>query len=309
MLPKISIGLPTFNRREYLLEAIGSALAQTYTEIEIIVSDNASTDGTWEALQAFRDPRLRLLRHEHNLGMTGNFNATLAAATGEYFLLLSDDDLLEPTAIERLSAPLLDDGADLGISWCPSTIIDSAGLKLWDTDAGPARESSVSLIQMLWLGQRGPRLASVLERTADARLVGGYDEARFGMLCDTGNWGQIVLRYPMAACIAEPLVRYRVHPSSGTGSAVVGEWQRRGRELHAALTEVLEKKGDAAGVAALAKLKDPLLANLTVDVLMRGKGTPGWLGRAFAETWRSRRYLFSMYAFRRLLVSGWKLFR
>jgi glycosyltransferase involved in cell wall biosynthesis len=317
-LPKISIGIPTFNRRDYVLEAIHSTLAQTYPNIEIIVSDNASTDDTWQHLSALAskspDPRLVLLRQTTNLGMTGNFNAALSAATGEYFLLLSDDDLLAPTAIAELAAPFLADNgaapaATLGVVWCPCTIIDAAGKALWDTAGGPAHETSVSLIENLWLGHRGPRLASVLERTADARSVGGYDQARFGMLCDTGNWGQVALHYPNVACVPRPLVQYRVHPSSGTGSAVCRDWQRWGITLHTALTDVLRARGDQNGVRALARLRKPLLANLTVDVLMRGMGTPGWIGRSLPELWHSRSYLFTPYCFRRFLRDGAKLFR
>jgi glycosyltransferase involved in cell wall biosynthesis len=317
-LPKISIGIPTFNRRDYVLEAIHSALAQTYANVEIIVSDNASTDDTWQHLTALADPRLVLLRQTTNLGMTGNFNATLSVATGEYFLLLSDDDLLAPTAIEELAAPFLEadsntpgnsDATSLGVVWCPCTIIDSSGKALWDTAAGPAHETSLSLIENLWLGHRGPRLASVLERTADARSVGGFDQARFGLLCDTGNWGQVALRYPNVACVPRPLVQYRVHPSSGTGSAVCRDWQRWGVSLHAALTDVLRSRGDQNGVRSLERLRKPLLANLTVDVLMRGMGTPGWIGRSLPELWHSRSYLFTPYCFRRFLRDGAKLFR
>lgn len=310
--PKITIAIPTLNRCKYLLEALHSALAQTYTNIEVVVSDNASTDNTLEQLSTITDPRLRVLKQLRNLGMTGNFNAALEVASGEYFLLLSDDDILAPDAIERLSVPFRGlvpdlDPASVGLSWSPCVIIDAAGKELWSTAAGPSLESSVSFIENLWLGHRGPRLASVLERTNDARVVGGYDDARFGLLCDTGNWGQVGLRYPNVVCLPQMLVRYRVHPSSGTGESVCAEWQRNGAELHAALVETLRSRGNSAGAARLERVKDPLLANLTVDVLMRGRGTPGWLGRSLRELWRSRAYLLTPYCLRRLVRDGIKL--
>jgi glycosyltransferase involved in cell wall biosynthesis len=308
--PKVSIGIPTFNRRAYVLEAISSALQQTYPSIEVIVSDNASSDDTWQHLTALADSRLVLLHQTRNIGMTGNFNATLEAATGDFFILLSDDDLLTADAIDRLMQPFLQqDAAEIGVSWCPCIIIDAAGKQLWTTAPGPARESSVSLIENLWLGHRGPRLASVLERTADARRVGGYDDDRFGLLCDTGNWGQIALGYPAVACTPDTLVQYRVHPASGTGSAVCAQWQAWGETLHSTLSGVLRKQNDSAGAQRLDRLRKPLLANLTVDVLMRGMGTAGWLQRSLRELWRSREFLLTPYCIRRFLRDGIKLLR
>ena len=87
------------------MRAIESALAQTHRDIEVIVSDNASSDDTAEHVSRIFDPRLVFIRQPENLGMTGNFNACLQAATGELFLMLSDDDILEPACIERLSEP------------------------------------------------------------------------------------------------------------------------------------------------------------------------------------------------------------
>jgi hypothetical protein len=246
--------------------------------------------------------------------MTGNFNATLAAATGEYFLLLSDDDLLEPKTVEQLIAPFLNPAGTshperIGLVWCPCTTIDAQGKPLWNTASGPPVESSVSFIENLWLGHRGPRLASVLQCTADARRVGGYDDARFGLLCDTGSWAQIALHYDSVICIPQTLVHYRMHPSSGTSAAVCAQWQSWGKDLHATMVDLLRSRGDAEGTARLQRLEKPLLANLTVDVLMRGIGTPGWIGRSLREVWRSREYLLTPYCFRRFLRDGAKLLR
>jgi len=102
--PRLSILIPTFNRAEMLVEAVDSALAQTYPNLEIIVSDNASTDGTAAVMARYQgEPRLRYHRNETNLGMVGNWRqAVRDLATGEFFLLLSDDDsLLDPDYLAR----------------------------------------------------------------------------------------------------------------------------------------------------------------------------------------------------------------
>ncbi len=310
----VTIGIPTYNRKRYVVEAIRSSLEQTYRKVEVIVSDNASSDDTWKHISTISDARLRCIRQPQNCGMAGNFNAVLRAATGDLILMLSDDDLLEPAAIEKLSLPfrrsvISADPSSIGVVWCPCTIIDAAGKERWRTAPGPPLETSVSLIENLWLGCRGPRLASVLLRTLDARRVGGYDEQRFGALCDTGNWGQAALLYPYIACVPECLVRYRVHPSSGTGDAVCLQWQGWGENLLRALVDAARQRGDEQEAVQIEGLRNSLLANLTVDVMMRGVGTPGWVTRSLAEAWRSRRYLLTPYVARRMAKDGSKLIR
>jgi len=96
--PLVSIGLPVYNGGELLRRALDSLLAQNYANFELIISDNASTDGTWDILQEYaaRDPRIRLYRNAHNKGSTYNFNRVYELATGEYFMWAAHDDVWEP---------------------------------------------------------------------------------------------------------------------------------------------------------------------------------------------------------------------
>jgi glycosyltransferase involved in cell wall biosynthesis len=99
--PLVSIGIPTYNRADgFLKQAIDSALRQTYSEIEIIVADNCSQDHTSDLVKGFADQRIRYFRHEHNIGPENNFNFCLDHAKGSYFLLLHDDDLIDPDFLE-----------------------------------------------------------------------------------------------------------------------------------------------------------------------------------------------------------------
>jgi len=101
---KVSIIIPTFNRSALLKEAIESALAQTYSNLEIIVADNASTDNTPAVAAGYaHDPRFRYFRNSANIGMVRNWRkALLDYAAGDWFLILSDDDLLlDPGYIEE----------------------------------------------------------------------------------------------------------------------------------------------------------------------------------------------------------------
>jgi glycosyltransferase involved in cell wall biosynthesis len=100
-VPAVSVIVPAYNVAEYVRPALESALAQTFTDVEVLVIDDGSTDET-AAIAAevcARDPRVRLIRQE-NRGLAGARNRALAHATGEYFALLDSDDLWEPTYVE-----------------------------------------------------------------------------------------------------------------------------------------------------------------------------------------------------------------
>lgn len=101
--PLVSVCIPTYNRAGRLAHAIRTSLASTYTNIEVIVSDNASTDTTREVCEAFSrvDKRFRSVHHTENLGATWNFEYVRHQAKGEYFIWLGDDDHMDPDLIER----------------------------------------------------------------------------------------------------------------------------------------------------------------------------------------------------------------
>jgi len=101
--PIVSIGLPTFNRCAYLRIALSSILTQDYVNMEIIISDNASTDNT-ELLcveLCERDSRIKYYRQIRNIGAVPNFEFVLKKASGPFFMWVADDDKLEPTIIKK----------------------------------------------------------------------------------------------------------------------------------------------------------------------------------------------------------------
>jgi glycosyltransferase involved in cell wall biosynthesis len=99
--PLVTIGIPTYNRANgFLRVALQCAVEQSYPNLEIIVSDNCSTDGTCDLVRAFKDRRIKYFRHEINIGASNNFNFCLEKAEGQYFLLLHDDDMIDIDFIE-----------------------------------------------------------------------------------------------------------------------------------------------------------------------------------------------------------------
>ena len=101
--PLVSVGIPTYNRRPLLERAIRSVLDQDYPELEVVVSDNASSDDTEETLSALAaaDSRLRHERTPENRGHAANFRRVFELAGGDYFMWLSDDDEITPGYIRR----------------------------------------------------------------------------------------------------------------------------------------------------------------------------------------------------------------
>ncbi len=101
--PKVSVGLPVYNGERFLAAAIDSVLQQTFSDFELILSDNGSTDSTAEICRRYQDedPRVRFHRAETNLGAARNFGRVLELARGELFRWMAADDLLAPTCIER----------------------------------------------------------------------------------------------------------------------------------------------------------------------------------------------------------------
>jgi glycosyltransferase involved in cell wall biosynthesis len=124
----VSIGLPVYNGERYLEQSIESVLSQTYRDLELIVSDNASTDATLAIVQraAERDDRVVVLRNDVNQGAAHNYNLVFAHGRGEFFRWHAHDDLMEPELIERLVAELdADPGCVLAYSW--TRFIDDEG--------------------------------------------------------------------------------------------------------------------------------------------------------------------------------------
>jgi len=96
--PMVTVAIPTYERATQLRRAIESVLAQDHEPIELIISDNASTDGTRQLCEDYvsRHPSIRYVRHSSNVGPTPNFESLRPLARGDYFMFLGDDDWIDP---------------------------------------------------------------------------------------------------------------------------------------------------------------------------------------------------------------------
>lgn len=127
-LPLVSVGVPVFNGGEQLRFALDALLRQDYERLEVIITDNASTDSTPLLCREYaaRDARVRWVRLEHRIAAAENFNLGLRLASGEYFMWAAHDDLREPTFVSKLAAALQSNPAAM-LAFCRFDNIDSRG--------------------------------------------------------------------------------------------------------------------------------------------------------------------------------------
>ena len=100
--PLVSVLIPVYNTEKYIKESLDSIISQTYTNLEIIVVDDASTDSTYSILSTYTDPRLKLYRNKTNLYIAENRNKAISYATGKYIVWQDADDISLPIRVETL---------------------------------------------------------------------------------------------------------------------------------------------------------------------------------------------------------------
>ena len=126
--PRLTLGLPTYNGERFLAEALDALLAQTYTDFELIISDNASSDGTQQIAERYAadDARIRYVRHPVNRGSSFNHNFVIQQARGDFFKWVSDDDLYAPELLERCM-DALDSRPEISLAHAWTAFLDDRG--------------------------------------------------------------------------------------------------------------------------------------------------------------------------------------
>ena len=146
-MPKVSVILTVYNRETMVGAAIESLLAQTFGDFEIIVVDDGSTDRSVEVVEAFRDPRIRLVVHGRNLGTPSARNSGLEAAGGQYIAWLDSDDLARPKRL-ALQAAHLDANPSIAMVGSSAGTIRSNGRRSWMPRPKPTtHEQIVAMLQ------------------------------------------------------------------------------------------------------------------------------------------------------------------
>jgi glycosyltransferase involved in cell wall biosynthesis len=218
--PMVSILIPTYNRASLLQQAIRSALSQTYDNLEIVVSDNASTDETSAILAQQTDSRITLLRQTTNVGPIRNINACLGSAQGEFVLVLSDDDLLLPHCIARMMEQcLMHPAATVAYGQTRKETTD--GQLIVTTRPSPTLMEPGLEFVMQWIdGRREVAFCCTMFRRSHLLEIGGFPAFP---ACDAAARAAVALRGDVLH-IPEVLAIYRVHALSDSHSFSTRQW-------------------------------------------------------------------------------------
>jgi glycosyltransferase involved in cell wall biosynthesis len=198
----VSIVLPVLNGGRYLAASLASCLRQTHADIEVIVVDGGSTDGSLDVIATHRDPRVTVLHQANNDGrLPGALNLGFAHAAGDYFTWTQADDVYDPDAIATLHAYLAAHPA-VGFAY--------SGIRFVDADGAVLREYCPDPPDRLY--DTNPIGHCFLYRRAVAASVGAYDPA-YVMAEDAHYWMRVYRRFRMGRV---PTLHYshRYHPDS-----------------------------------------------------------------------------------------------
>ena len=220
--PLVTIGIPTYNRAGAMLRGtIECALGQTYDNIEIIVSDNCSSDNTGEVVTSYKSEKIKYLRQNVNLGSNGNFNALLDAANGDYFLLLHDDDLIDSDLIETCMAAG-EYQSTFGLIRTGTRMIDGDGGLLRD-QPNTVQDNSAASLYEAWLKRKTPfYLCSTLFNTKALREAGGL-KSKNNLFEDGIAIINISQTWPILN-VKDSKASFRMHDDQRTHAANVGKW-------------------------------------------------------------------------------------
>ena len=227
--PLVTIGIPTYNRADsYFPSALECAVRQSYPNLEIVVSDNFSTDTTEDIVKSFNDSRIRYFKQKVNIPAHENFNFCLEQARGEFFLLLHDDDLLDEDFVETCIRFASED-MDVGLI--------RTGLR-WIDNEGRIRSEKINMAEGLplkrffqaWFrGETPMHLPSTLFNTRKLSEIGGFN-SRYQLFND------VIAEVKLAALhsrtdVPDIKASFRHHPNRRTTVDSIRSWCEDSLEL------------------------------------------------------------------------------
>ena len=208
--PKVTVFIPVYNREKYVGEAIESILAQTYSDFEILLVDDGSTDQSVDLIRSYTDPRIRLASNEENLGIPKTRNKGVELARGQYMAMLDSDDRAYPDRLQKQVA-FLDshpEYAQVG-SWC--RMMDAQGRILNKIKRQPTLPDDIHA-QFLFRCAMSNR--SIMARTA---ILQEYGYRNDFPRCQDYELHVRLAKYYKLGNLPECLVYGRIHPQQITG--------------------------------------------------------------------------------------------
>ncbi len=231
-LPRVSIIIPSYNHERFVGRAVASVLTQTYQDFEIVITDDASADGSVDILSSYarQDPRIKLFVNRFNYE-THAVNHCIQHASGEYIAMLSSDDEFHPTKLER-QVDFLDRHPEVAAVFTQVRIIDEQNRDLADpSNAYSTIFQEPNRSRHAWLRRfyfQGNCLChpSVLIRRSVYETLGVYNPL-MGALDDLDMWVRICLHHEIHV-LGDTLVNFRIRDAQANVSADTPENLRRG---------------------------------------------------------------------------------
>jgi glycosyltransferase involved in cell wall biosynthesis len=213
--PKVSIGLPVYNGERFLAETIESVLAQTFTDFELVISDNGSSDRTKEISLGYvsQDPRVRFVRSEVNQGASWNYRRVFELSRGKYFRWAPADDLFAPESLAECVATL--DANQDAVLCYPKTLLINEAKEVIGTYEDDLDFQSSDPVDRFYKAIRRNKLINAiygLIRSDDLRcttLMGNYPGADVTLIAELSLHGRFLE-------IPRPLFLRRMHGASST---------------------------------------------------------------------------------------------
>ncbi|WP_199423575.1 glycosyltransferase family 2 protein [Actinotalea solisilvae] len=223
--PRVSVVVAAYNHERFVVDALNSVLDQTFGDLELIVVDDGSKDGTWAAIQTVSDPRMRSYRLGENQGGAAALNIGIQEARGEFVAVLNSDDMWAPDKLRRQLA-VMDERPELGAVFTSARFVDEQGRPMPAGSVLPWHDvfRSHNRSQAQWLRyffDKGNALChpSILVRRRFYLEHGLYDN-RLRQLPDLAMWVELVKAYPIHVMNTEDLVLFRMLTESANTSAV-----------------------------------------------------------------------------------------
>ena len=223
MSTKVSICVPVYNGEPFIRQTIEMILSQEYDNMEVLVSDNDSTDNTVGEINKIKDERVRIIQNSTNVGMGGNWNILMKEATGDYLMIVCADDFLLPGAV-KAKAKVLDENSDVSIVFSSAYVMSEKGKKIMLRRPFKGNQ---------WLEAKKTQKELFVKKNffaeptnnmlrRDAVLKTGEFDNNLWYTIDWEYWLRI-LNTGNAYYIDKPYSGFRISGSSATGSSLSGK--------------------------------------------------------------------------------------
>jgi len=223
--PLVTVLVPTYNRASFLKETIDSVLTQNFSDFELLVVDNHSTDNTYDVVHSYLDPRIRYVCNDSNLGIIGNYNRGLRESVGDYIYLLSDDDIMCDESNLKLKVDVLEKFSNVSMVFSSFKTINSHGKvvggnwaetsSIWPKVAATPLISGHEAFHLLYNNWNFICMHTVLVRRSTLVKYNIQFSNQLKYLLDWALWLHLSLVSDLYY-LSDVLVSYRVHESNTT---------------------------------------------------------------------------------------------